>query len=219
MKEIKFITSQSRRSLVKKPKPRNYKFIYILALLIFIAAIWYFSTLLNPAVKKHTSPKTSNVASNTQKTDVSESTTVDNACSSNIISQNIIVSISQRHLWACAKNQQVYNTAVITGYTGLPGDVTPVGTYEIYSKQTDRYLTGTDGVTSWHDYVYYWMPFLNNKYGTYGLHDATWRASSDFGDISPSSSQASHGCVELPLAAATWLYNWAVIGTTVTIQA
>ena len=54
----------------------------------------------------------------------------------------------------------------------------------IYSKQTDRYLSGTDGVTTWHDYVYYWMPFLDNKYGTYGLHDATWRASTDFGNIS-----------------------------------
>jgi lipoprotein-anchoring transpeptidase ErfK/SrfK len=63
------------------------------------------------------------------------------------------------------------------------------------------------------------MPFLNNKYGTYGLHDATWRASTDFGNISPSSSLASHGCVEMPLAAAAWLFDWAAIGTTVTIQA
>jgi lipoprotein-anchoring transpeptidase ErfK/SrfK len=114
---------------------------------------------------------------------------------------------------------QVYDAAIITGYTGIPGDVTPEGTYEIYSKQTDRYLSGTDGVTSWHDYVYYWMPFLNNKYGTYGLHDATWRAATAFGNISPSSSQASHGCVELPISAATWLFNWSEIGTTVTIQA
>jgi lipoprotein-anchoring transpeptidase ErfK/SrfK len=62
------------------------------------------------------------------------------------------------------------------------------------------------------------MPFLSNKYGIYGFHDATWRSDSDFGNIDPNSEDASHGCVELPLAASAWLYNWAVIGTTLTVQ-
>jgi lipoprotein-anchoring transpeptidase ErfK/SrfK len=62
------------------------------------------------------------------------------------------------------------------------------------------------------------MPFLENQYGSYGFHDATWRSASDFGNISPDSSDASHGCVELPLATAKWLYSWAAIGTTVTIK-
>jgi lipoprotein-anchoring transpeptidase ErfK/SrfK len=62
------------------------------------------------------------------------------------------------------------------------------------------------------------MPFLDNEYGQYGLHDATWRSPGDFGNISPSSSDGSQGCVELPLATAAWLYNWVVIGTPVTIQ-
>jgi lipoprotein-anchoring transpeptidase ErfK/SrfK len=62
------------------------------------------------------------------------------------------------------------------------------------------------------------MPFLTNKYGVYGFHDATWRASSAFGKISPDSAEASHGCVELPLSTAKWLYGWANIGTTVIIK-
>ena len=216
MKEINISSRQPRHSFAKKPKKHSKrKFLSLLLLIVLLAAVWYFSTLLNPAVKKHISLVSPNHSSHPS---VLKPATV-NICNGNTISQNIVVSIGQRHLWACAKNEQVYDTAVITGYTGIAGDVTPVGTYEIYSKQTDRYLSGTDGVTTWHDYVYYWMPFLDNKYGTYGLHDATWRASTDFGNISPSSSLASHGCVEMPLAAAAWLFDWAAIGTTVTIQA
>jgi lipoprotein-anchoring transpeptidase ErfK/SrfK len=220
MKEINISSRQTRHSLAIKPKKRNKrKFLFLLLLVVFLAAVWYFSTLLNPAVKKHTAQTNSNSTGSSPSISLSKPVTVSSVCSDNTIEQNIVVSIDQRHLWACANNKQVYNTAVITGYTGIPGDVTPIGAYKIFAKQTDRYLNGTDGVTSWHDYVYYWMPFLNNEYGTYGLHDATWRASTDFGNISPSSSQASHGCVELPLPAATWLFNWATIGTTVTIQA
>lgn len=46
------------------------------------------------------------------------------------------------------------------------------------------------------------MPFLGNQYGTYGFDDAIWRADSERGSISLNSKDASHGCVELPLATA-----------------
>jgi lipoprotein-anchoring transpeptidase ErfK/SrfK len=100
----------------------------------------------------------------------------------------------------------------------LPADLTPVGTYHIYAKEINLYLKGSDSTGSWNDYVNYWMPWLDNQYGQYGFHDATWRPDSAFGNISPYSSDASHGCVELPLATAKWLYNWAQIGTTVTVE-
>jgi lipoprotein-anchoring transpeptidase ErfK/SrfK len=140
------------------------------------------------------------------------------ACSSNTIAQLALVSISKRQMWACQGSTQVYSSAVITGMENFPADLTPVGTYTIYAKETNLYLNGSDSTGSWHDYVYYWMPFLHNQYGSYGFHDATWRDPSAFGNISPYSDQASHGCVEMPLATATWLYNWAQIGTTVTIE-
>ena len=96
-------------------------------------------------------------------------------------------------------------------------DMTPTGTYYISSKVTDTVLKGSDATGSWDDPVSYWMPFLHDGYGTYGFHDATWRADSDFGNIDPNSTNASHGCVELPLSTAAWLYNWAAIGTAVAI--
>lgn len=140
------------------------------------------------------------------------------ACQNNDLAKLILVSISQRHLWACSGAAQDYDSAVVTGMMNLPADLTPVGTYHIYAKQTDTYLKGSDSTGSWNDYVYYWMPFLTNQYGEYGFHDATWRPDSAFGNIDPNSNDGSHGCVELPLATAHWLYDWAAVGTTVTIE-
>jgi lipoprotein-anchoring transpeptidase ErfK/SrfK len=141
-----------------------------------------------------------------------------NHCSENTLDQNVIVSITARHLWVCNTNQQVYDSPVVTGQEKLAADLTPTGTYHIYAKETDQTLTGSDSTGSWSDPVSYWMPFLYNQYGAYGFHDATWRAPSAFGNISPDSSDASHGCVELPLATAKYIYNWSQVGTTVTIE-
>lgn len=147
----------------------------------------------------------------------SEASSQVNYCKSNKLSQLIVVSISKRHLWVCNKMTQIYGSPVVTGMENLPADLTPTGTYKIYAKETNLTLTGSDSTGSWNDPVNYWMPFFDNQYGTYGFHDATWRPDSAFGSISPYSNQASHGCVELPLSSAKWLYNWSNVGTTVTV--
>ena len=144
--------------------------------------------------------------------------TVANICGSNTLPKLIIVSIGKRHLWACNGKTRAFDSAVVTGMENLPADLTPTGTYHIYAKQTDLYLDGSDSTGSWHDHAYYWMPFLNNQYGTYGFHDATWRTDKDFGNIDPNSDKASHGCVELPLITAIRLYDWSDIGTTIIIN-
>jgi lipoprotein-anchoring transpeptidase ErfK/SrfK len=146
-----------------------------------------------------------------------------NQCAANSLSQLVVVSISQQHLWACDGSSKAYDSAVVTGMELYPADLTPTGTYHIYGKQTDQTLAGHDSTGSWSDPVSYWMPFLNNQYGTYGFHDATWRSPSDFGNINinapyTATEHGSHGCVELPLATAKWLYGWASVGTTVTIE-
>ncbi len=139
------------------------------------------------------------------------------SCATNNLSHNIVVSIKQRHLWACDGITTTYDSPVITGMAFLAADLTPTGSFHIYSKQANLYLTGSDSTGSWNDYVNYWLPFLSNRYGVYGFHDATWRDNSAFGSVSPDSTDASHGCVELPLSTAAWINSWAGIGTTVTI--
>jgi lipoprotein-anchoring transpeptidase ErfK/SrfK len=128
-------------------------------------------------------------------------------CSPNTLSELILVNITQQQLWACQGSALVYNTPVTTGAYQVAGDATPTGTWHIYAKERDTYLTGP----TWDDFVNYWMPF----YGAYGFHDATWQTFPFGGPQYP--TQGSHGCVHLPLPAMAWLYNWARIGTTVTV--
>lgn len=139
-------------------------------------------------------------------------------CASNSLDQLIIVSVGERHLWACQHHKVVYDAPVVTGMEGYPSTLTPRGTYQISSKQTETKLTGSDAAGSWDVNVHYWMPFLQNQHGIYGFHDATWRSNGDFGSVDPNSKNASHGCVELPLNASHWLYDWAPAGTKVVVK-
>ena len=143
---------------------------------------------------------------------------VTNECASNTLDKFIKVNTSSRHMWACEGTKLVYDAPVITGMDRYEETVTPPGTYKIYNKQTKQVLTGKDSAGSWNRPVKYWMPFLHNQHGVYGFHDADWRPASEFGTIDPSSDKGSHGCVELSDAAQHWLYNWAPVGTTLTIE-
>jgi lipoprotein-anchoring transpeptidase ErfK/SrfK len=146
-----------------------------------------------------------------------------NYCVGNTLSKLVLVSISKQHLWACDRTASLYNSAVVTGMELYPSDLTPPGTYHVYAKATNQDLKGCDATGCWDDHVSYWMPFLDNQYGQYGFHDAAWRKPSQFGNINiyaPDTAAlfGSHGCVELPLATAKWLYNWAPVGTTVKVE-
>jgi hypothetical protein len=128
----------------------------------------------------------------------------------------LLISISLQHLWACDGTKIVNQSPVTTGTTVITNGVddnTPVGTWRIRAKETDTPLTGCDANGCWDDLVRYWMPFD----GEVGLHDASWQTF-PFG-ASNYHTDGSHGCIQLPTALAAWIYNWAPVGTTVTIGA
>lgn len=136
-------------------------------------------------------------------------------CSHNIHSKLLLVSISAQHIWACELSSLVNESAVTTGMTQAPNgvdDATPTGTWTIDSKQTNQHLRGSDANGSWDDFVQYWIPFD----GPIGFHDASWQ-SFPFG--SPQyQTGGSHGCVHLPLSMMAWVYEWAPVGSVVTIE-
>jgi len=141
----------------------------------------------------------------------------DNYCEGNPVGGKLLlISISLQHLWACRGTKIVNQGSVTTGTTVITNGVddnTPVGTWRIHAKETDITLTGCDANGCWNDPVHYWMPFD----GEVGLHDASWQTF-PFG-ASNYHTDGSHGCIQLPTALAAWIYNWAPVGTTVTIGA
>jgi lipoprotein-anchoring transpeptidase ErfK/SrfK len=135
-------------------------------------------------------------------------------CSQNGLGKLLLVSISQQHIWACDGTALANQSAVTTGASALTNvdDATPTGTWRIYSKQTNTTLKGCDVNGCWNDPVAYWMPFDDQV----GFHDASWQTF-PFGS-SLYTTQGSHGCVHLPLDFIAWVYNWAPVGTTVTVE-
>ncbi len=127
-------------------------------------------------------------------------------CARNNDLQLILVSLSRQRAWMCQRTRQVRTTPVTTGKES-DGSGTPTGSWQVYGKETDRYLNGPD----YSDFVHYWVPF----FGDFGFHDATWQKM-PFG--SPLyRTEGSHGCVHLPTPTMRWLYDWVQLGATATV--
>lgn len=199
-----------------KAEKKSRRKVYFILLLILGVGFWLgFSD--GDSKNSSQQPAASSAAITPATSSKSEATPVNN-CAGNDLDKLIKVSVDKRRMWACEKTNSVHSVSVITGLKNHPETETPLGTYKIYGKMTNTTLSGNDSRGAWKYPVYYWMPFLDNQYGTYGFHDATWRPNSEFGGISPESDKASHGCIELPLSSAKWLYEWAPVGTVVKVE-
>jgi lipoprotein-anchoring transpeptidase ErfK/SrfK len=88
---------------------------------------------------------------------------------------------------------------------GAPATPTAVGTFHVYSKNPLMTMRGfnADGTR----YAVQNVPWSSFFYAGYALHGAPWRSSFGY--------SASHGCVNLPVGVAKWVYGWAPIGTPV----
>ena len=117
---------------------------------------------------------------------------------------SIKISISKQKLWFYRSGKVIYKSNVVTGKRYSHD--TPTGKFSIRGKARNVYLIGPD----YKSYVEYWMPI----YGDIGLHDASWRWS--FGGTIYKYN-GSHGCVNLPVKTAKYIYKNAPVGTTVKI--
>ena len=103
--------------------------------------------------------------------------------------------LTQQHLWFYINGELVIETDFVSG---LPRDgrETATGVFMIPYKKSPETLTGD----TWEEEVTYWMPFHDGQ----GLHDAPWR--NEFGG-NIYQSGGSHGCINLPPAAAAVIYE------------
>jgi lipoprotein-anchoring transpeptidase ErfK/SrfK len=118
--------------------------------------------------------------------------------------KTIVISISQQTLWAYKGHQVVLSSYVSTGRTGFD---TPVGSFAVLTKLPSQTMEGVIGGE------YYNVPdvpdvmYFTNR--GHALHGTYWH--NNFG------TPMSHGCVNLPMDVAAWLYDWAPVGTPVLI--
>ena len=117
----------------------------------------------------------------------------------------IIVNLSDQWLYVYEGQNQVYDAPISTGRDGME---TPTGTFSIYAKLKVQTM---DGVTDGEKWVVPNVPNVMYINGGVALHGTYWH--NRFG----TGARLSHGCVNLPLRAAGWLYDWAPIGTTVRV--
>jgi lipoprotein-anchoring transpeptidase ErfK/SrfK len=115
------------------------------------------------------------------------------------------VNLSTQFLRAWNGSTVVNSTYVSTG---RPGFDTPTGTFRILTKYRYDTMTGTIGGEYYYVPDVPWTMYFTN-YG-HALHGAYWH--NDFGRV------RSHGCVNLPLWFAEWLYYWLPYGGRVVIH-
>jgi lipoprotein-anchoring transpeptidase ErfK/SrfK len=119
--------------------------------------------------------------------------------------KSIVVNLSDQWMYAYEGDTQVYDAPVSTGRDGMQ---TPTGTFSIYAKLKVQTM---DGVTDGKAWIVPNVPNVMYINGGVALHGTYWH--NRFG----TGARLSHGCVNLPLRAASWLYDWAPMGTTVKV--
>ena len=117
------------------------------------------------------------------------------------------VDLKEQHFWYYENGKLKYECDIVSG---MPTEErnTPAGVYKLWYKEKDKTLTGSLSTgESWETPVEYW-----NYISTIGvgLHDATWHSS--FGG-DRYKKYGSHGCINMPLKAAKYVYENVPIGT------
>ncbi|MCI0553725.1 MAG: L,D-transpeptidase family protein [Anaerolineae bacterium] len=112
----------------------------------------------------------------------------------------IDVDLSQQRVYAYEGDIIVNSFIVSTGTSRTP---TVTGKYKIWIKLKSTTMSGPG-------YHLTNVPYTMYFYKGYGLHGTYWH--NNFG------TPMSHGCVNLSIPDAQWLYNWAFEGTTVNVH-
>lgn len=124
--------------------------------------------------------------------------------------KHILVDLSQQRLYAYEGGLERY---VFVTSTGLIGMDTPVGEFRIHNKYPTAYSEPYDL------YMDNWMAFTAD--GKYGLHSLPFWKFKDGSRLYEGEEHlgtpVSHGCIRTGIAQSKILYDWAEVGTAVTI--
>lgn len=121
----------------------------------------------------------------------------------------ITVDLGSQLLRAWQDGKVVHETKVSSGMSLTP---TVKGSFKVWRKVPLQDMRGPSPYTKIYPsgkYLTKNVPHILYFYQSYAVHGAYWH--NNFG------RPASHGCVNVPLASAEWLYNWANVGTRVEV--
>ncbi|HET9848801.1 MAG TPA: L,D-transpeptidase [Candidatus Dormibacteraeota bacterium] len=127
----------------------------------------------------------------------------------------VVVSLQAQRLLAYDHRQVLVDTMVTTGRSALPTDV---GAMHVWKKDSPWTMKSPwpKGSPDWYPDTKVQMVVWFTTTGE-GLHDASWQPAGTFGPGSQNGPYASHGCIHLPAASETSLFNWVAIGTPVVV--
>ncbi|MBC7875713.1 MAG: L,D-transpeptidase [Anaerolineales bacterium] len=112
----------------------------------------------------------------------------------------IEVNLSEQRVYAYEGDTLINSFVVSTGTWQTP---TVTGNFKIWIKVRSQAMSGPG-------YYLPDVPYVMYFYKDYGLHGAYWH--NNFG------TPMSHGCVNLTISDAEWLYNFASVGTVVNVH-
>ncbi len=116
----------------------------------------------------------------------------------------VTVDIGKQKLFAWEGGKIVHETRVSTGMKHTP---TVTGSFKVRRKVSMQDMKGN--YPPYPKYEIKDVPHVMYFYGAYAIHGTYWH--NKFG------IRASHGCVNVPVASAEWLYNFADVGTRVEV--
>lgn len=116
----------------------------------------------------------------------------------------ITVDIGKQMVYAWDGGKQVFSTKASTGMYYTP---TVKGDFRIYRKYTLQDMKGN--YPPYEPYFIKNVPNVMYFYQAYALHGAYWH--NMFGSV------YTHGCVNVPVAASQWLFDFASTGTRVVV--
>ncbi|GAB4547116.1 MAG: hypothetical protein OHK0023_07910 [Anaerolineae bacterium] len=112
--------------------------------------------------------------------------------------QWIAINLTEQTLVAYVDDTPIFATLVSAAWEGY--GVTEEGLFQIYARAKNTTFRGPPWKLDNPDYVYNFVPNVQFFEGNLAFHGAYWHDWFGF--------PRSHGCVNLPVADARWLWNW-----------
>lgn len=120
--------------------------------------------------------------------------------------RHIEVDLSTQQLRAYEGSLVVYEAPVATGRKGFN---TPSGEFSVYRKVELHTMRGSMNGVTWNVPHVPWIMYIN---GAVAIHGTYWH--NRFG----TGYRPSHGCINVGMDDAEWLFNWASVGTKVIVR-